>query len=128
MSSTVTHVPKPSRSSGALPQELKALAIVLREEFEAPFRFYDAATGGLIVVPGQAEATETIAPRERTAALEMVGQPEPKVVLLPGGRYLIGFPLAAFGPSHLVALGVVPALARTRSEAVQEMGRVAKWS
>jgi HD-GYP domain-containing protein (c-di-GMP phosphodiesterase class II) len=128
MSSTVTHLPKPSRSSGALPQELKALALVLREEFEAPFRFYDAATGGLIVVPGQAEATETIAPRERTAALEMVGQPEPKVVLLPGGRYLIGFPLAAFGPSHLVALGVVPALARTRSEAVQEMGRVAKWS
>jgi HD domain len=128
MPSTVTHVAKPSNSSGSLPQEVKALAIVLREEFDAPFRFYDAATGGLIVVPGQEEASETIAPREHAAALEMVGQEEPRVVLLPGGRYLIGFPLAAFGPPHLVALGVVPALARTRSEATREMARLAKWS
>ncbi len=128
MPSTVTRASKSSESSGSLPHEVKALSIVLRDEFDAPFRFYDPMTGGMIVVPGQEEATDTIAPRERNAALEMAGQEEPKVMFLAGGRYLIGFPLAPFGTTNLVALGVVPALARTQAEAAREMARIAKWS
>jgi HD-GYP domain-containing protein (c-di-GMP phosphodiesterase class II) len=40
---------------------------------------------------------------------------------------LIGFPLTGLGPSHFVALGVLPGLARTRAEAVQERERLEKW-
>ncbi len=128
MLSTIKHAPKPTKPPGSLPQEVKALAVVLRDEFDAPFRFYDTATGGLMLVPGQEDASETIAPREREVALELAAAERPKVVFLPGGRYLVGFPLAGLGPANLVALGVVPALARTRPEAVQEQARLQKWS
>ena len=113
--------------SAALPQEVKALAVVLREEFDAPFRFYDAATGGLVVVPGQEDASTTIAPEEREAALELAAEERPRVFPLAGGRYLIGFPLTGLGPSHIIALGVMPGLARTRAEGVQERERLEKW-
>ena len=113
--------------STALPQEVKALAVVLREEFDAPFRFYDAATGGLVVVPGQEDASTTIAPEEREAALELAREERPRVFPLAGGRYLIGFPLTGLGPSHFIALGVMPGLARTRAEGVQERERLEKW-
>ena len=64
MLSTINRIVKPATSPKtppadqppALPQEVKALAIVLREEFGAPFRFYDAATGSPTVVPGQEDA------------------------------------------------------------------------
>ena len=108
MLSTIKHASKPTKPPGSLPQEVKALAVVLRDEFDAPFRFYDTATGGLMLVPGQEEASETIAPREREVALELAAAERPKVVFLPGGRYLVGFPLAGLGPANLVALGVVP--------------------
>jgi HD-GYP domain-containing protein (c-di-GMP phosphodiesterase class II) len=47
---------------------------------------------------------------------------------MPGGGYLIGVPLAGFGPSPMVALGVVPGLARTPAESAQERARLEKWS
>ena len=65
---------------------MKALAVVLREEFDAPFRFYDAATGGPIVVPGQEDAATTAAPGEREAALELAAEERPKVIAAAGGR------------------------------------------
>jgi hypothetical protein len=136
MLSTITRLMKPAKSSkvlpadvpGALPQEAKALAIVLREEFDTPFRFHDAATGGPVLVPGQEEATATSAAWERDAALELAAGDRPKVILVPGGRYLVGFPLAGLGLSSLVAVGIVPALAKTRAEAAQEQARLEKWS
>ncbi len=129
MLSTVTHVanrPKPATSKG-LPQEVKALAVVLREEFDATFRFYDALTGGLVVVPGQEDASAMIAPEEREAALDLAAEERPKVCSLEGGRYLIAFPLTGLGPSHIIALGVMPALARTRAEAARERDRLERW-
>jgi hypothetical protein len=136
MLSTMTRIVQPAKPSraplaeppSALPQEVKVLSVVLREEFDAPFRFYDAATGSPIVVPGQEDASATTTPRERDAVLELAAEERPKVILLPGVRYLIGFPLADFGPSNLVAFGVVPGLAKTQAESVQERARLEKWS
>jgi hypothetical protein len=128
MLSTITHVPKPANSSEVLPQEVKALAVVLREEFDTPFRFYDASTGGPVVVPGQEEASATTTQRERDAALALAAEGRPRVMPLPAGCYLLGFPLAGLGSAHLVALGVMPALARTKAEAAQEQARLEKWS
>jgi HD-GYP domain-containing protein (c-di-GMP phosphodiesterase class II) len=135
MLSTVTRLVKSPMSSKsdrpemseAHPQELTALAVVLREEFDVPFQFFNTTTGRPIIVSGQ-EATATITPQERDAALDLSAAKRPKVMALPGGRYLIGFPLAGFGPSNLAALGIVPALARTRAESATEQARLDKWS
>ena len=47
--------PSPEVLPDSLSHEVKALAVVLREEFDTPFRFYDSATGDRVVVPEQAE-------------------------------------------------------------------------
>jgi HD-GYP domain-containing protein (c-di-GMP phosphodiesterase class II) len=126
MPSTVTA--RPTRSSDSLSPEVKALAVVLREEFDTPFRFYDAATGSPIVVPGQEQPESPAAPGESDAALDIAAEERPNVVPLPGERYLIGFPLTGITPSPLVAMGIVAALARTRADAAEEQVRLAKWT
>jgi HD-GYP domain-containing protein (c-di-GMP phosphodiesterase class II) len=136
MLTTITRIMKPTKPSmapplaapGPLSQEVKALAIVLKEEFDASFRFYDAATGVPTIAPEQEEATATSAPWEREAAMEVAAGERPRVIHLPNGRYLIGFPLAQLGAAHLVAVGVVPGLAKTRPEVAQEQARLEKWS
>ena len=137
MLSTITRIAKPATSPKAppadqppaLPQEVKALAVVLREEFEAPFRFYDAATGSPIAVPGQEDAA-TMAARggARGGPRDGRGGAAQGDARCRAGGYLIGFPLAGFGPSSVVAIGVVPGLARTPAESVQERARLEKWS
>src|SRR5262249_26238069 len=67
-------------------------------------------------------------PRERDAAVELATAERPKVILLPGVRYLIGFPLADLGAGNLIAIGIVSGLARTQAESVQERVRLEKWS
>jgi hypothetical protein len=127
MLSTVTRIPgsaKPGEvpatdSPSGIPHAIKALAVVLREEYDVPFRFY-SATGNLIDVPGQDDASASNSPRERDAALELAMADRPKVILLPGIRYLIGFPLADLGAGNLSAIGIVSGLARTQAESVQE--------
>jgi HD-GYP domain-containing protein (c-di-GMP phosphodiesterase class II) len=125
MPSTVP--PSPQGSSGPLSHEVKALAVILREEFDTPFRFYDSATGDLVVVPEQAEHVPAAPREERALALELAAMQHPKVVVLQERCYLLGFPLDGIGPSRLVALGVVNALARTPAEMIQEQVRLGKW-
>jgi HD-GYP domain-containing protein (c-di-GMP phosphodiesterase class II) len=124
MPSTVP--PSPQGSSDSLSHEVKALAVVLREEFDTPFRFYDSATGDLVVVPEQTEHVPAALLEERALALDLAGEQHPKVVVQERS-YLLGFPLDGIGPSRLVALGVVNALARSRAEMVQEQLRLGKW-
>ena len=57
---------------------VKALAVVLREEFDTPFRFYDSATGDRVVVPEQAENVRAAVPEERALALELAAEPQPE--------------------------------------------------
>ena len=121
MLSTIKHAPKPTKPSGVPPQEVKALAVVLRDEFDAPFRFYDTATGGLMLVPGQEGLGDDRPAGARSGA--RAGRGRAAEGRPPAGRTLpLGFPLVGLGPGDLVALGVVPALARTRPEAVPGAG------
>jgi len=117
----------PRGSSDSLPHELKALAVLLREEFDTPFRFYDSATGDRVVVPEQAGHGPSAVPEERALVLALAAEQHPKVVVLQERSYLLGFPLDGIGPSHLVALAVVNALARSPAEMVQEQLRLGKW-
>ncbi len=83
MPSTVS--PSARGSSDSLFHEVKALAVVLREEFDTPFRFYDSATGDRVVVPEQAENVP--AARARGAcpgARTRHRASSRKVVVLPG--------------------------------------------
>ena len=120
--------PLRQRSSGPASREVKALAVVLREELDALFRFYNAATGDRIDLPGQPGREPTATAEERVLVLELATEDQPKVVILEAGSYLIGFPLEGFGPVRLVAVGTVTALAKSRSERAEEQSRLGKWA
>src|SRR5437899_691050 len=105
--------PSSPQSSDAAPPDVKALAVVLRDEFDIPFRFYDVSTGDLVVMPSQGESASAVPSGERELALSLGAEAPPKVVAAQAGRYLIAFPLNRLGLSHLVAVGVMIALART---------------
>ena len=64
---------------------------------------------------------------ERALALELAAEEYPRVVVFQERSYLLGFPLRGIGPSRLVAVGVVDALARSRSDMGQEQMRFGKW-
>jgi HD-GYP domain-containing protein (c-di-GMP phosphodiesterase class II) len=122
-----TILPNRKRSSDTRSRELKALAVILREEFEVAFRYYDSTDGDLVVDPEQADDAPEPAIEERELALELGVEAQPKVVVLGENRYLVGFPLEGIGPSRVVAVGVMCALARSRAEIEQERSRLLKW-
>ncbi len=123
---SLTAPASPPRPTGSPSQELKALAVVLREEFDTPFRFYDTVTGEL-VAPGPDEPAAPGPLAERAAALDLGTEEHGKVVVLPEGGYLLALPLDGIRPSLVVAVGMVNALARTRAEISQEQVRLEKW-
>jgi len=102
------------------------MALLLREEFDTPFRFYDTATGEL-VAPGLDEPAAPGLLAEREAVLDFGTEEQGKVVVLPEGGYLLALPLDGIRPSLVVAIGMVNALARTRAETSQEQVRLEKW-
>jgi HD-GYP domain-containing protein (c-di-GMP phosphodiesterase class II) len=108
--------------------ELKALAVVLREEFDVPFRFYDSATGEPADASVQALDVPEAAIEERALALDLAATQLPKVIALSESRYLVGFPLDGIGAPHLVAMGIMSALARSPAGAAQEHSRLSKWA
>jgi HD-GYP domain-containing protein (c-di-GMP phosphodiesterase class II) len=115
------------RPSAPASGEVQALGLVLREEFDALFRFYDAATGDRLDLPGQSEREPTPSAEECILVLELAAQEQPKVIGLEGGSYLIGLPLDGFGPLRLVAVGTVSALAKSRSDQALEQSRLGQW-
>lgn len=136
MDSTVLHQARPAklptdgRDAATLspPHEVKALAVVLREEFGISFRFHDASTGALLLAPDPQDSVSCWATEARQAAIALAGDSRPRVVPASRSSYMIVFPLAGLGPSHMAALGVLPALARSRDEAKQERDRIERWA
>jgi HD-GYP domain-containing protein (c-di-GMP phosphodiesterase class II) len=126
MSSTISASEQNTSASGS--RELKALAVVLHEEFDVPFRFYESATGDPVVVSAPAPAAPEAAVEERGIAVELAAAQLPKVIVLSGSRYLVGFPLDGIGPSHMVAVGIIGALARSPAATEQEHSRLSKWA
>ena len=60
-------------------------------------------------------------------ALELAAKQLPTVIAFHDRRYLVGISLEGIGPSHLVAIGAVSALARSTAEMDQEQSRLGKW-
>ncbi len=135
MDSTILHLGKPVNAPAPPPpaatvpsHEVKALAVVLREEFGVVFRFHEASTGAPVLAPSPEDTGSGAGREHRDAALALAGETRPKVFSPSRTSHLIAFPLAGLGPSHLVALGVMPALAGTRDEASQERDRIERWA
>jgi HD-GYP domain-containing protein (c-di-GMP phosphodiesterase class II) len=122
-----TRLPGPQFSHHAIPHELKALAVVLREEFDTAFRLYDSVTGDRVVITEQVEDGPAPPIAERALALDLAAEQYPRVVVQER-CYLLGIPLEGIAPSRLVAVGAINALARSRAEMDQELLRLNKWA
>jgi HD-GYP domain-containing protein (c-di-GMP phosphodiesterase class II) len=120
--------PLRQRSSNPVSGEVNALAIVLREEFDAAFRFHDAVSGDLVHFHGHAEQAPPCSAEERALVLALAVEERPGVAAVDEKSYLIGFPLDGFGPTRLVAVGTVIALGKSRTERSLEQSRLAKWA
>ncbi len=118
-----------SRASGAVAASaVKALAVVLEEEFNVPFSLYDAKTGNRLDIAGEPERVRDFSPEERALLCDLTREERPKVVGLEDDRYLIGFPLDGFGPSRLLAAGIIGAVGKSRPERALEQLRLGKWA
>jgi HD-GYP domain-containing protein (c-di-GMP phosphodiesterase class II) len=126
MPSTLT--PRSRASSAHAPSAVKALAVVLQEEFNTPFSFYDALTGNRLVMADLADSAPTAWSLERTVLGELAKGEHPKITCLDDGDYLLGFPLDGFGPSRLLALGVLSAVGKSEPERALEQFRIGKWA
>ncbi len=126
MPSTLT--PKPRARSAHASSAVKALAIVLQEEFNTPFSFYDATTGKPLVIADLPVCAPDLSPDERALLGELVKEEHPKVACREDGGYLLGFPLDGFGPSRFLALGVLSAVGNSDPERAVEKLRISKWA
>jgi HD-GYP domain-containing protein (c-di-GMP phosphodiesterase class II) len=103
---------------------IKAIAVVLREEFGIDFRFFEAREGRPVPVT-EADEAGSRSGRPDLVTSASVGRVE--VVALPGGDFEIRLPFADQGISAIVAVGVLPSLSRGQPEADQELTRLRRW-
>ena len=114
---------QPTARQATLVCRARALAVVLAEEFDGPFRFHDAQ--GEQVLIGDASPVPTgpaLAP-EVVRTLARAGQSEANY--LGNGLYQIVLPFHEGHEVGLVAVGVLPALAGT--DQPREQRRLQKW-
>jgi HD-GYP domain-containing protein (c-di-GMP phosphodiesterase class II) len=111
-----------------------ALAIVLREEFDTLFVFYDASSGAGIpsvmdVDPERCAQADRLLSSPPTAATinEIAAEGRARATLLPGGRYQLALLFYAGSQPAFVAIGEIVSLARTAEEMRQEQTRLRKW-
>lgn len=101
--------------------ETQSLAIILGEEFSAPFAFHDAASGELLDGP---PASALCPPEARRLAAARHAQALPRE----GGGYRIVLPLPESSGPGLLAVGGLRGFARGESEEAQELARLRKWA
>jgi hypothetical protein len=114
---------------------VRAIAIILGDEFGVPFRFHDVATGRLLegfeggtprtgeraCPPGPAPVFET------SSATAIVAEGTAGVRSLEAGFFQLELPFSEIAHTAFVAVGVIAGLARTPAEVVQEKARLGKW-
>jgi HD-GYP domain-containing protein (c-di-GMP phosphodiesterase class II) len=103
--------------------QARALALVLREEFGAPFAFYDATNGEPI--PGQ--EGDGAAFLTLPQVLRLAADGKAVATLREQGGYQVALPLHGSGQTTLVASAVLTGFAPTRVEAARETVRLQRW-
>jgi HD-GYP domain-containing protein (c-di-GMP phosphodiesterase class II) len=112
----------------SLANQAKALAVILREEFDTTFACYDAVTGLRVGLSDVPEANDTWVALETVTVTELASGGRACVTPLAYGRYQLAIPLYEGGKAVLVAVAAIPALAPTGPHAVQEQTRLQKWA
>jgi HD-GYP domain-containing protein (c-di-GMP phosphodiesterase class II) len=122
-----TQIAEPRSESFALLQQARALGAVLREEFDVPFSFFDAASGALVIAPSAERAAVALFDVETEAVREVAADRRARVTRLHDGPYLLRLAICQAGHAILVAAARLPALAAAGAPAALEQGRVQKW-
>jgi putative nucleotidyltransferase with HDIG domain len=117
--------PQPQARRFSLPDQVTALAIVLKQEFGTGFAFYDATTGGLVRAKDQ---DETVLDLEPAVVAELARSGQATATLQGNGTFRLALVIHQNGKPILVAAGVVPGLARHIPEITQEQMRLQKWA
>lgn len=112
----------------SLANHAKALAVILREEFDVAFIFYDAVTGLRVGFPDGPESNDTWVALEAGTVNDLVAEGRARVTPLAYSRYQLAVPLYESGKAALLAVAAVPALAPTGPHAAQEHQRLQKWA
>jgi HD-GYP domain-containing protein (c-di-GMP phosphodiesterase class II) len=113
----------------SLMNKAKALAVILREEFDTVFICYDAATGRRIgSSDAQQNTSDTWVALEATTVAELAAAGRAHVALLPYNRYELAIPLYEGGQVILVAVATLGALLPPGPQAAQEQLRLQRWA
>ena len=117
----------PSAPSRSVPDRSRVLALALGEEFDVSFRVYDGSTGEAL---GDRVTEERHIPPPATAALVLAvaADGRPHVSASELNRFRIALPLKELDGPTLVAIGELPALARTDQDRKREQSQLQKWA
>jgi hypothetical protein len=117
-------------------KQIRSLAIILRDEFGVPFRFYQAATGALLREaiaedPGVARC-QRLEPfpapvLEGPMAVRLVADGTARAQPLVGGRFQLALPFTDPDHGTTIAVAVMSGLGRTPSEVALELARLGRW-
>jgi HD-GYP domain-containing protein (c-di-GMP phosphodiesterase class II) len=113
----------------SLLDQAKAVAVILRKEFDAPFRFFDALTGAHVYGDPEQPIDPTLAPHldlEPHEVLALAAGGPVSVRPLPNDSYQLALLHYEGKHARLVAVGALAALAR-KGQAAQEQARLAGW-
>jgi HD-GYP domain-containing protein (c-di-GMP phosphodiesterase class II) len=134
----MAHRVTPSSRRFSLANQAKALAVILREEFDVAFTCYDASTGvrvGLSDTPVSEKGASPLEEKETgpffgdaSTVIELAADGKCRVTPLAHGRYQLAIPLYESGKAVLVAMAAIPALVASGPPAAQEQARLQKWS
>src|SRR5438132_601193 len=112
----------------SLANKAKALAVILREEFDVAFVSYDAATGVRIGSSETQQCNDTWVALDASTVTELAAGGRAHVALLPYNRYELAIPLYEGGKVVLVAVAALPALVPPGAHATQEQLRLQRWA
>src|SRR5207245_10347551 len=112
----------------SLGNKAKALAVILREEFDTAFVCYDAATGLRIGSSEiQQQTSDTWVALEASTVAELAAAGRAHVTLLPYHRYELAIPLYERGKVVLVSVAAFAALNQPGPHAAQSQLRRHRW-
>jgi HD-GYP domain-containing protein (c-di-GMP phosphodiesterase class II) len=118
---------KPKSKYDSLAGQMKALAIVLCEEFGVKFTFYNTSTLEKMEVDFEADANsgERLRPEKvkQFAACRLA-----EVYANAGGGYQLVLPMGEPDAPCLLAVASLAGFARSESEEMQELRRLGKWA
>jgi hypothetical protein len=111
----------------ALTQHARALGIILHEEFDTPFSFFDAASAALVLAPSGEREALALLQVEPEELRQVAADGRARVSRLPESQYRLLLAISQAGKPVLVAAARLPAVATTSAQMALEQARLQKW-